>query len=125
MNSVARDVYPIPPTRNPRAARSAPHAGPDINALAARIQNLNEQAAVEYAPVVEDILRSENRDVNWIEQTLDGLLDFCGHGPVLTLYRRLCRHYWAIDPAAAACYVQFYREMWDSESLTQLTDPSP
>jgi hypothetical protein len=90
--------------------------------LAARIHELNEQAVVEYAPLVEGILRSDNRDVRRIEQTLDGLLDFCGHGPVLTLYRRLCRHYWSIDPAAAARYVQFYREMWDSESLTDGTE---
>jgi hypothetical protein len=125
MNSVAGDGHPIPPTRNPRAMRSAEHGGPDINPRAARIQNLNEQAAVEYAPVVQGVLRSENRDVSWIEHTPDGLLDFCGHGPVLTLYRRLCRHYWIIDSTAAARYVQFYREMWDSESLTQLTDQSP
>jgi hypothetical protein len=66
---------------------------------------------------VEEILRSHSHDARWIEQTLDGLLDFCGPGSVLTLYRRLCRHSWFIDPVAAACYVQFYRGMWNSESL--------
>jgi hypothetical protein len=29
--------------------------------------------------------------------------------------QQLCRHYYAIDPAAAAYYVYAYREMWDSE----------
>jgi hypothetical protein len=35
------------------------------------------------------------------------------HGPP-QLYRRLCRHYFAIDPAATAFYIHTYREMWDS-----------
>lgn len=77
-----------------------------------RIQELNERAEVEYTRVVEDIIRSRCRDVRLIEHTLDGLLDFCGHDPVLKLYRRLCRHYWDIDPVATAAYVRFHREMW-------------
>lgn len=56
------------------------------------------------------------RDVAHIERTLDGLLDFCGHEPVLALYKQLCRHYWAINPTAAADYIAAYRERWDSES---------
>ena len=45
---------------------------------------------------------------------LDGLLDFCGHAPVLALYRKLCRHYYDIDPVATAEHVYTYRERWDS-----------
>ena len=86
-----------------------------IRDLAARLQALNRQAAREYTPVVEGILRSRSRDVRHIEQTLDGLLDFCGYDPALLLFKRLCRHYSEIDPAATADYVRFYREMWDSE----------
>jgi len=46
-------------------------------------------------------------------QALAGLLDFCGHEPVLRLSRTLCRHYFAIDPAAAVGYIDAYRELWD------------
>ncbi len=70
----------------------------------------------DYSPVVEHILRSDNCNARHIERTLDGLLDFCGYGPMLLLYRRLCRHYWNIDPVATVCYIQFYRDMWDSDS---------
>jgi hypothetical protein len=47
---------------------------------------------------------------------LDGLLkvDFCGHEPVVQMYKNLCRHYWDIDPAATADYINAYREYWDS-----------
>jgi hypothetical protein len=37
----------------------------------------------------------------------------------LLLYKKLCRHYYAIDPAASAAYVHAYREMWDSEPKTR------
>lgn len=111
------------PPQGPRIKGPAGCSESDILAFAARIQELNERAAEAYAPLVEDILRANDRDVRRIEQTLDGLLDFCGHGPALMLYRRLCRHYGTIDPAAAAQYIRFYREMWDSESLTDRNDP--
>ena len=87
--------------------------------IAERLQSLNRQAVQEYSPVVEDILRSHNRDTQQIEQTLDGLLDFCGYEPALVLYKRLCRHYWEIDPVATASYIHAYREMWDSEETEE------
>jgi hypothetical protein len=40
-------------------------------------------------------------------------LGFCGDERLLLLYRRLCRHLWDLDPAAAVAYVNFYREMYD------------
>jgi hypothetical protein len=87
-----------------------------IRTLAGSMQNLQRQAAQQYQPVVDDILRTRSRDTRHIEHTLDGLLDFCGHEPVLQLYRQLCRHYWAIDPAATADYISAYREYWDSDA---------
>ncbi len=86
-----------------------------IKGIAESIQALNRRAIRVYTPIVEGILRSRSRDTHLIEQTLDGLLDFCGNEAILVLYKKLCRHYYFIDPAATADYVRFYREMWDSE----------
>ena len=86
-----------------------------IIGLVGAVHDLQERAAKEYKPVVDDILRIRSRDTQAIEHTLDGLLDFCGHEPVLQLYKKLCRHYWDIDPAATADYVNAYREYWDSD----------
>ena len=86
--------------------------------LAAGLQALSQQATQQLAPIVEDILRSRNRDQRLIERTLDKLLDVCGYEPALLLYRRLCRHYWDIDPGATVGYINAYREMWDSEEET-------
>jgi hypothetical protein len=84
-----------------------------IIALARGVRDLQEQASQQYRPVVDQILRTGSRDAAHIERILDGLLDFCGHEPVLVLYRQLCRHYWTIDPAATAEYISAYRERWE------------
>ena len=79
------------------------------------MRGLEQRAALQYRPVVDDILRTGSRDARHIERRLDGLLDFCGHEPVVLMYRQLCRHYWPIDQAATAYYINAYRERWDSD----------
>ncbi len=83
--------------------------------LVHRLRDLEQRAAQQYRPRVDDILRTGNRDAQTIEHTLDGMLEFCGYGPVLQMYRKLCQHYWLIDPAATAFYVEAYRERWDAD----------
>ena len=84
-----------------------------IVSLAWSVRDLQQEAAQQYRPVVDEILRTDSRDATHIEHTLDGLLDFCGHEPVLAMYKQLCRHYWVIDLAATASYIDAYREHWD------------
>jgi hypothetical protein len=86
-----------------------------IGKMAGEMQNLQQQATFQYKPMVDDILRTRSHDIRHIEHTLDLLLDFCGYEPVLLMYKQLCRHYWDIDPAAAAYYVNAYREYWDND----------
>lgn len=87
-----------------------------IISLARDLRDLQQQATQQYQPVVDDILLTRSRDIRHIEHTLDSLLDFCGHEPVLRMYKDLCRHYWGIDPAATADYINAYREYWDSDA---------
>lgn len=86
-----------------------------IIGFARELQHLQQRAAQDYKAVVDDILLTQSRDIQRIEHTLDHLLDFCGYEPVLHLYKKLCRHYWGIDPAATADYINAYREYWDSD----------
>jgi len=86
-----------------------------IISLARGLRDLQQQAAQQYKPMVDGILLTRSRDIQHIEHTLDRLLDFCGHEPVLEMYKQLCRHYWNIDPAATAYYIKAYREYWDSD----------
>jgi hypothetical protein len=79
------------------------------------MRDLQRKAAQQYQPVLDDILRTCSRDAQHIEHTLDRMLDFCGDEAVLQMYKKLCRHYWDIDPAATAYYINAYREYWDSD----------
>ena len=90
-----------------------------IGKLVSMFSELHEQALAIHAPEVEAIIRTGCRDVHHIEKTLDGLLNFADDNRCLQLYRRLCRHYWNIDPVATAEYVLIYRRMWDPESLPE------
>ncbi|WP_374563493.1 hypothetical protein [Ideonella sp.] len=84
--------------------------------LVREVGDLKDRAAQQYQPVVNDILRTGCLDASYIvERTLDGLLDFCDQEPMLAMFRALCRHYWSVDVAAAAWYVEAYRELWDGE----------
>ena len=88
-----------------------------IGGIAKSLQALNRRAVRQYTPIIDGILHSRSRDARHIEHTLDGLLDFCGYEPALMLYRKLCRHYWTLDPTATAGYIYAYRERWDSEEM--------
>ncbi|MEI8138565.1 MAG: hypothetical protein WCI03_01715 [bacterium] len=94
-----------------------------IRGLAEQLQALNQQAVLAYTSIVDDILRSSSRDTNHIEHTLDGLLSFCCYEPALQLYKKLCRHYFFINPVATAEYINAYREMWDSEEKDEQPKP--
>ena len=86
-----------------------------LSATIAPLQALHEQAVETLAPTVQDILRSGSRDAQWIERTLDQLLDHACFPEGLALFKALCRHYWTLDPQATASFVNAYREMWDGD----------
>jgi len=86
-----------------------------IGALVNSIAALTRRAVREYAPLVDAIVGEQSTDIRHIEHTLDGLLDFAFDPEALQLYKKLCRHYYVIDPVAAAYYVYAYRDLWDSE----------
>lgn len=61
----------------------------EVVALAGGIPALQEQALLQYKPVVE-YSRTHCQDIRHIQHTRDCLLDFFGHEPVLHLYRHFC-----------------------------------
>jgi hypothetical protein len=87
-----------------------------IGELAKATQKLAREAANQYLAEVEAILKAQSRDSRRIERCLDGMLGFCFEDEVLTLYKKLCRYYFDIDPEATVSYVNLYREMWDEQS---------
>jgi hypothetical protein len=79
------------------------------------MRDVQTRAVALYTPEVNAILRSRSRDTRRIEHTLDHLLAFCGDDDALALFKRLCRYYWDIDPAATAAHIYRYRDWFDDE----------
>ena len=86
-----------------------------MKGVATRLSQLHQQIAQKQEPVVEQLISTQSRDKQKIEQTLDRLLDVACCDAGLKLFRRLCRYYWTINPQVTVDYVDAYREMWDSE----------
>ena len=61
---------------------------------------------------LDEILETGNREANHIEHVLDMMPGFCCAPDMLIEYKRLCRHFYTIDPQAAVEYVHAYREIW-------------
>lgn len=85
----------------------------NIGTLADKMKDLAKQAVKQYSPEVAAIIKTQDHDVQHIEMCLDYMLDFCFDNEMLTLYKKLCRHYYYINQTAAVSYVNAYREMWD------------
>ena len=87
--------------------------------LARQFASLNQRAVLVYSPIVMGIVDGGSADVQLIESTLDGLLGFAGSEEGLRLFKKLCRHYWNLNPAATASYIEAYRDMWDDDSVVE------
>lgn len=85
----------------------------EIKGLVSQMNDIHLWAVREQRPVVELLIRSGSRDHQKIERALDILLDHACIPSGLELFKALCRHYYPINPAATARYVQAYRELWD------------
>ena len=115
----------------PTKRATAPDANPyqdlmaTLSATIAPLHALHLQAVETLAPTVQDIMRSGSRNVQWIERTLDQLLDHACLPDGLALFKALCRHYWTLDPQATASYVNAYREMWDGEDKNDTVAVEP
>ena len=94
-----------------------------VTPLVEQMQSLARQAHTAYSADVDAVVRGQSRDIRRIERLLDGMLGFCFDPAMLLQFKKLCRHYYAIDPTATASYVYAYRDMWDSEN-TEGGDPT-
>ena len=78
-------------------------------------EQLAHEAETLYSVKVGAIIRERCRDANSIDLLLDSMLSFCFDDQILTLYKKLCRYYFTIDPGATANHIYAYRDMWDDD----------
>ncbi len=91
-----------------------------VGAIAEEMRKLQTLAVAQYTPVVDAIIATRCHDTSHIEHTLDRLLDVADHPAGLKLFKRLCRYYYPIAPAATADYIHAYREIWGTEEKSSL-----
>ena len=87
----------------------------DIRGIAQELQTIYSQAEIYYTSAVNNIIRSQSKDVKEIEHLLNYMLDFADNEKILASYRKLCRYYFDINPQATAEYIQSYKEMYDKD----------
>ncbi len=83
--------------------------------IAKTAQQLTLKAVGIYGKEVESIIGRKTKDQQTIERCLDGMLDFCNDKKMLSIFKKLCRYYLAINETAVIEYVNIYRKLWDSE----------
>jgi hypothetical protein len=87
----------------------------NIRRIAKELQTIYSQAEVYYTSTVNDVICHQSRDTKEIEHLLNYMLDFADNEKILTLYRKLCRYYFDINPQATAEYIQSYKELYDTD----------
>ena len=87
--------------------------------LAESINKITEDAFLIYEEQVDKIYTDNVQNVNEIERLLDYLLSYCCDEKMLMLFKKLCRHYYKIDPVATTEYVAIYRNMWEDDNQQQ------
>jgi hypothetical protein len=85
--------------------------------LAESINKISQEAFIIYEPQVDRIYRNKFKDEKEIERVLEVLLDYCHDDKMLSLFKRLCRYYYEINPTVTYEYVMICRELWDDEYL--------
>lgn len=84
------------------------------------IIDLNKQRYIIIKDEIEDIIRHNISDNMKIERKLDEMLDillFYETNDSLLTFRKLCKHYFDINPQTTVDYINYYREQNDPEGV--------
>lgn len=84
------------------------------------IIELNKQRYVIIKDEIEKIIRDNITDEMYIQRKLDEMLDillFYENDDSLLLFRRLCKHYFTINPQVTAQYINYYKEQNNPEGI--------
>ena len=89
----------------------------ELTDMIEQLQAIVKQELLRIAPEVEKIIKNRSKDQHRIESLLDKLLDCAGmDNDGLELFKRLCRYYNRLNPAASGDYVRYYHEQYGIEN---------
>lgn len=83
--------------------------------LTRQMKEMQEQAVEVYTPLVDEVC-SKQVTQNEVECMLDLLLPYAEDARILSLFKRVCRSYWAIYPDTITSYVMEYRKEYETRN---------
>ena len=89
----------------------------DIKNMIEPVHKLVEEAASYVEPTVNAIIKMNNTEKREVDRTFNTLLNYVGMSlKAEELFKRLCNHYYFIDPIMVSEHIAFYLEMYGPEN---------
>ena len=89
----------------------------EIKDLAKGLMQIREWAAIEYAPIVDELCTRKHATANEVGRMLDYLFEFADDERILLMYKKVCRRFVYEYPETISFYIMEYRKEYDRESL--------
>ena len=90
-----------------------------LNELAEQRQEVYDKAYQVYTDAVNSMTAVLVPDEQQVGELFDGLLTFCDDKRFTELYKKLCRHIFALYPNLADNYIQLYHSKYEATELVQ------
>ena len=93
-----------------------------IKELAKGLMQIRERAAIEYAPIVEELCARRHATANEVGRMLDYLFEFADDERILLMYKQVCRRFVYEYPDTISYYIMEYRKEYDRKSLIGISE---
>ena len=90
-----------------------------LNELAEQRQEVYDKAYQVYTDAVNSMTAVLVPDEQQVGELFDGLLTFCDDKRFIELYKRLCRHIFALYPKLVESYIQMFHFKYEATELVQ------
>ena len=78
---------------------------------------IRKRAAIEYAPLVNELCARKHATANEVGRMLDYLFEFADDERILLMYKKVCRRFVYEYPETISSYIMEYRKLYDRDSL--------
>ena len=88
-----------------------------IKELAKGLMQIRERAAIEYAPIVEELCARRHATANEVGRMLDYLFEFADDERILLMYKKVCRRFVYDYPETISYYIMEYRKEFEYDTM--------
>ena len=92
----------------------------EIELLINKVLDLQYVVILDIRNKIEYVINNQIKDDKIIENILEDLLNLFQTDETLSLYKKLCRYYYEINPHLVIDYVYLYKEMYLDDEVKEL-----